>query len=74
MSIFQQLGGGQQQDPRQAVQQIKADPAGFLKQAGVNVPGGMTDPRQIINHLLQTGQVGNAKYQQVLQMMGQMRR
>lgn len=36
------------QNPRAYVAQIKADPAGFMRQCGYNIPAGMTDPRQII--------------------------
>ena len=60
-------------NPMQTLQALRSDPVGLLRGRGLNIPDGMTNPQQIINHLLQTGQVGNAKYQQVLQMMGQVR-
>lgn len=72
MSIFQQLGQqGQQprQDPRQAVNEIKADPSGFLSRAGFSVPAGMTDSGQIIQHLIQSGQVSNPRLRQVMGMV-----
>lgn len=71
MSLFQQLGQqGQQprQDPRQAVNEIKADPSGFLSRAGFSVPQGMTDSGQIIQHLIQSGQVSNPRLRQVMGM------
>ncbi len=52
-----QMGGNQQllqqirANPRAYVGQIKADPVGFLRQCGYNIPGGMTDPRQIVGYL-----------------------
>ena len=70
MSLFDSLGHGQQQMTPQAVlQQMRANPAGVLKQAGFNVPQGMTNPQQIINHLVQSGQVPQGRLQQVMQMM-----
>ena len=49
---------------------IKADPSGYLKDRGFTIPDGMTDPKAITQHLLQTGQIGNGKLQQVLRMIG----
>lgn len=74
MSIFDSLGGQQKQQitPQQALQQLRENPAGVLKQAGLSVPDGMSNPQQIIQHLLQSGQVPQARYQQAMQMMGRM--
>ena len=74
MSIYDQLGQRPQMNPMQMLSQIKQNPAAVLKQAGLNIPQGMNNPQQIIQHLLQTGQVGNGRYQQALQMISQMRR
>lgn len=49
---------------------IKANPVSFLHSRGYNVPDGMTDPKQITQHLLQTGQVGGGRLQQVMRMLG----
>lgn len=49
---------------------IKADPAAYLQQHGYNIPSGMTDPRQITQHLLGSGQIGNSRLQQVLRFLG----
>jgi len=49
---------------------IKANPVSFLHSRGYNVPDGMTDPKQITQHLLQTGQVGSGRLQQVMRMIG----
>lgn len=73
MGLFDRLVGGtpstgqqgQQQnrpDPRQGFQQMQADPAGFFAQLGLNVPAGMNDPNEIINHLRSTGQVSDKMY------------
>jgi hypothetical protein len=77
MSLFQQLGQqGQQprqekqQDPRQALNEIKADPASFLKQAGLSVPEGMTDPQQMVWHIIDSGQVRGPRAQFARRLMG----
>lgn len=76
MSIFEQLGRQQTApaNPAQLIQQIKSDPAGMLRQKGLSIPAGMNNPQQIIQHLIQSGQVPQARYQQVMQMMQGMKR
>lgn len=69
MGLFDRLGG-QQQNPQLLLQQIQRDPAGMLAQKGFNVPQGMTNPQQIVNHLISSGQVPNSRLQQIMQMMG----
>lgn len=74
-------GQPQQMDPRQMQQamrqeigKISAHPSDYLKERGFNVPADMTDARQITQYLLQTGQIGNQRLQQVMQMIGGGRR
>lgn len=74
-------GQAQQMDPRQMQQamqqeigQIKAHPGDYLKQKGFTVPDGMTDAGQITQYLLQSGQIGGGRYQQVMRMLGMGRR
>lgn len=55
---------------RQEIGNIKANPGQYLSRQGFNIPNGMTDPRQITQHLLQTGQVGGNRLQQVMRMLG----
>lgn len=77
MSNFEKLGQqqapqmGQPQQMGQLLQQIKANPAQMLKQAGYNVPENASDPQQIINHLIQSGQVTSSRLQ-IMQRMAQM--
>lgn len=76
MSLFKPNGNGQQtQRPQmtaqQAMSQLQADPAGTLKQAGLNIPAGMNNPQQIVQHLLQSGQVPQSRFAQAMQMIGQ---
>lgn len=85
MGLFDQLGmqpqKSQQMDPRQMQQQmqqevgqIKAHPGAYLKQHGFNIPDGMTDAKQITQYLLQTGQIGTPRLQQVMSMLSGGRR
>ena len=77
MSIFEKLHQqGQQQkqisqdEMRTEIGRIQADPGAYLQQRGFTIPQGMTDPRQITQHLLQSGQIGSGRLQQVMRMLG----
>lgn len=77
MSLFDSLGNGspqqgQQITAQQAVAQLRADPAGALGQVGFNVPAGMDNPQQIVQHLMQSGQLPQNRFAQVMQMAVQM--
>jgi len=45
----------------QMIPQIKQNPLAVLKQAGFNVPMGFSNPNQIIQHLVQSGQVNQGQ-------------
>lgn len=73
MSLFDSLGkqpAPQMQNPQQILQQLRNNPASTLKQAGLNIPDNMNDPGQIINYLLQSGQVQNSRLQAAQRIMG----
>lgn len=70
--LYQQMANNSG-NPLQMLQQIKSNPAAVLQRAGLNVPAGMTNPQQIINHLLQSGQVQNSRLQMAQQILGRMR-
>ena len=78
MSLFDQLGQQSGQAPRpmtpetmrQEIGNIKNDPAAYLAQRGFNIPAGMSDPKDITVHLLRSGQVGGAKLQQIVRLLG----
>ena len=79
MSLFDSLGSKNQQQEkapnttaRQAMAQLQSDPAGVLGQIGLNIPAGMNDAQQIVQHLMQTGQVPQGRFAQAMQMMRQM--
>ena len=77
MSMFDRLGQSTQQQPQgksreEALREIKADPVGILRQHGLSVPAGVTDPMQMVNHLIQTGQVSGPMFQKILPMIQRM--
>jgi hypothetical protein len=50
------------------LQQLRNNPAQFLAQRGIQIPGGMTDPNQIIQQLMNSGRVSQQQYEQARQM------
>ena len=64
MSLFESLGGKQQQQKQQpmsreqAMKQIQADPRAVLSRCGLNLPDGMSDPQQMVSYLFRSGQIG----------------
>ena len=71
MSLFDTLGrksAPQVPNPQQILQQLRSNPASTLKQAGLNIPDNMNNPGQIINYLLQSGQVSNPRLQMAQRM------
>lgn len=67
-SIYEQLANKQAMNPMQALIQLKKDPVAFAKQAGFNIPDGMNNPGQIIQHLVQSGQINQGRISQAQQM------
>jgi hypothetical protein len=75
MSLFDNLGGAQpqQMNPMQMVQQLKSNPAQMLSQAHLNVPQNMMgNPQQIVNHLVQSGQIPQDRLNAAMQMAQRM--
>ena len=70
MNLFQQLGQpqGRGGNPMQMLSQLRSDPGGMLRQAGYTVPDGMNNPQDIVNHLLNSGQVNNSRLSMAQQM------
>jgi hypothetical protein len=70
--MFDALGNRQQPNQQQQLQQLKSNPADFLKKMGYNLPQGVDarNPQSIINGLVQTGQIGNGRVQQLMRMFG----
>jgi hypothetical protein len=65
MSLFDKLNG---QQP--SLQQIQQNPIGMAQQAGYKIPENLAnDPRAMVQHLIQTGQVSNPMLQKIMPMM-----
>lgn len=63
--IFQQYQ--QRQDLFTMLSQLKQNPVAMLSMK-YNVPQGMTNPEDILQHLLSTGQVSQDQVNQIMQM------
>lgn len=62
-------------NPLQMLQQLKANPMQFLMQRRFNIPQGMSaDPQQILNYLVQSGQISQQQINQAYQMAQQFKR
>lgn len=57
MSIFEALASNQQIDINALYQQFQLNPVEFLVRSRLNIPQGMNNPQQIVQHLATSGQV-----------------
>lgn len=71
-SILQSLGKGKP-NPMELMGQFRQNPIGALKQVGYDIPDGMNNPQQIVQHLMQSGQLPNERLQKAQQMLGMFR-
>ena len=55
-------------NPMQLMGQFMQNPLGALRQSGYTIPDGMTDPKQIVNYLINNGQLNNSKLSQLQRM------
>ena len=67
--FFNALGGGGI-NPMQMLSQLRSNPLGLLKQAGFNVPTNLNNPQEIIQYLMNSGQVSQQQLNNA-QMMAQ---
>lgn len=74
MPLFDKVGRGREQVTpevmRREIGTIQSDPGTYLSRRGFSIPAGMTDAKEITQHLLRTGQIGGPRLQQVMQMLG----
>lgn len=61
---------GQLLDPMQKLREIQQAPSATLAQANLNIPQGFTDPRQIADYMVSSGQVSPANYNRFARMLG----
>ena len=58
---------------QEQLRQIQSNPQQFIQQAGWNIPPElMNDPKQMVMHLINSGQVGGPALQRVMPMIRQM--
>ena len=71
MSLFDKLNGrGNMQDQ---LRQLQQNPGAMAQKAGYNIPSNLYgNPQAMVQHLIQSGQVGGPKLQQAMQMIRQM--
>lgn len=62
------------QNPLQFLQQLQQNPVQMLKQVGLNVPDNLNDPNAIIQHLMNSGQITQERYEQARQMAERFKR
>jgi len=62
------------QNPFMQMQQmlsvLSQNPGAMLQKAGFTVPNGISSPQQIVQHLVNSGQIPQARVQQAMQMLG----
>lgn len=51
----------------QMASQLRQNPMAMLQKAGFNVPANLNDPQQMIQHLMNSGQVTQQQFDQALQ-------
>ena len=54
--------------------QLRADPKGFLGRCGIDIPEGTTDTDAIIKQIMGTGRVSQAQYNGIMSMRNMFRR
>lgn len=52
----------------QMLQSLRNNPLSFLASKGFNVPQGINNPQQMVNHLVNSGQVNQNAINQAMQM------
>ena len=68
MSLFDKVNGNQMN-----MQQLQQDPIGMAQKAGYNIPQNLAgNPQAMVQHLINSGQIGGPKLQQAMQMIRQM--
>lgn len=64
--FFGALGGGN--NPLTMLNQLKSNPLALLNKAGYNIPQNLNSPQQIIQYLMNSGQISQAQVNNAQQM------
>ena len=60
-------------NPMQFLTQLQQNPMQFLLQRGLNVPQNLSNPQQIVQHLMNTGQITQAQFNEAVRSMQRFR-
>lgn len=60
-------------NPMQMLMALKQNPAQLLQQAGLSIPMNLSDPNAIIQHLMNSGQISQQRYEQARRMASMFR-
>lgn len=67
MSIYDRITN------QDALKQLQSDPKGMAQRAGYNIPDNLVgNPQAMVQHLIQTGQVGGPALQRIMPMIRQL--
>ena len=58
-------------NPMQLLQILQGNPVEMLRRAGLNLPQNITNPQQIVEHLVKSGQISQEKLDQAQAMARQ---
>lgn len=58
-------------NPLTMLSQLRSNPLALLRQCGFNVPQNLNNPNDIIQHLMNSGQISQSQYEQARQMAQQ---
>lgn len=57
----------------QQLRQLQSDPITMGRNAGFDIPDGITNPKDIVMHLINSGQVRGPMLQRIMPMVNQMK-
>lgn len=57
-------------DPMSMMNEFRSNPIGILQNLGYSIPSDLTNPQQIVSHLMNTGQIMPAQMQRIQQIAG----
>ena len=57
----------------QQLRQLQSDPIAMGRGAGYDIPDGITNPKDIVMHLINSGQVRGPMLQRIMPMVNQMK-
>ena len=67
--LFGMMGGGM--NVMQLLVQFRQNPLAMLQRAGFSVPANISNPQQMIQHLMNSGQISQQQFDQARQMAQQ---